>query len=86
MTKLTMKVYTTAPVGTIVKFKLEGDGPSVDVDATTTVSGSWETLERVFAGTPNNLNEVVFMFDFGNVGDETASSTFILMMYNKLWV
>lgn len=76
LTKLTMKVYTTAPVGTTVKFKLEGSGPSAEVDATTTVSGDWETLEWIFLGTPNNLNEVVFMFDFGNVGDGTATSTF----------
>lgn len=76
LTKITMKVYTTAPVGTIVKFKLEGSGPAVDVDAITTVSGSWETLEWVFVGTENNLNEIVFMFDFGNVGDGSANSTF----------
>jgi hypothetical protein len=76
LTKLSMKVYTTAPVGTVVKFKLEGSGPSVDVNATTSVSGSWETLEWIFVGTPNNLNEVVFMFDFGNIGDGSESSTF----------
>jgi hypothetical protein len=76
LTKLSMKVYTTAPVGTTVKFKLEGSGPSAEVDATTTVSGAWETLEWVFVGTANNLNEIVFMFDFGNVGDGTANSTF----------
>ncbi|MBC8753359.1 T9SS type A sorting domain-containing protein [Kordia sp. YSTF-M3] len=76
MTKISMKVYTTAPVGTVVKFKLEGAAPSVEVDALTTVSGTWETLEWIFAGTPNNLNEIVFMFDFGNVGDGTANSTF----------
>ena len=39
LTKISMKVFTTAPIGTIVKFKLEGSGPSIDVDATTTVSG-----------------------------------------------
>ncbi|MDF1697755.1 MAG: T9SS type A sorting domain-containing protein [Saprospiraceae bacterium] len=76
LTKITMKVYTTAPVGTTVKFKLEGSGPPVEVDAFTTVSGTWESLEWVFTGTENNLNEIVFMFDFGNVGDGTASSTF----------
>ena len=76
LTKITMKVYTTAPVGTVVKFKLEGTGTAVDVDAFTTVSGAWETLEWVFVGTANDLNEIVFMFDFGNLGDGTASSTF----------
>lgn len=76
LTKLSMKVYTTAPIGTTVKFKLEGSGPAVDVNATTTVSGAWETLEWIFVGTANNLNQIVFMFDFGNLGDGTATSTF----------
>ena len=76
LTKISMKVFTTAPIGTIVKFKLDGSGPSIDVDATTTVSGQWEQLEWVFVGTPNNLNEIVFMFDFGNQGDGSTSSTF----------
>lgn len=76
LTKITMKVYTTAPIGTIVKFKLEGSGSAADVDAATTVSGAWETLEWVFAGTENNFNEVIFMFDYGNVGDGSANSTF----------
>ena len=75
LTKITMKVYTTAPVGTVVKFKLEGGG-AADVNTNTTVSGEWETLEWSFVGTPNNLNEIVFMFDYGNVGDGTANSTF----------
>jgi hypothetical protein len=76
LSKITMKVYTTAPVGTIVKFKLEGAGTNTEMDAFTTTSGAWETLEWVFAGTPNDLNEIVFMFDFGTVGDGTATSTF----------
>lgn len=75
-TKITMKVYTEAPVGTTIKLKLEGSGPAVDVDAVTTVSGAWETLEWIFAGTENNLNVVVFMFDFGTVGDGSVTSTF----------
>ena len=76
LTKLSMKVYTTAPVGTTVKFKLEGVGAATEVDSYTTTTGEWETLEWVFAGTPNTMNEVVFMFDFGNVGNGTAGSTF----------
>lgn len=76
LSKITMKVYTTAPVGTVVKFKLEGAGTSTEQDVFTTTSGAWETLEWVFAGTPNDLNEIVFMFDFGNIGDGTAASTF----------
>ncbi len=76
LTKITMKVLTTAPIGTTVKFKLEGSGPSFEVDAITTVSGEWETLEWIFVGAPNNLNEIVFMFDFGNTGNGTSNSTF----------
>jgi hypothetical protein len=78
LTKITMKVYTTAPVGTVVKLKLEKvDTPvAADVNATTTVSGAWETLEYILVGTPNSANEIVFMFDFGNVGDGTETSTF----------
>jgi hypothetical protein len=71
-----MKVYTTAPVGTLVKFKLEGGGAFAEADDFTTVSGEWETLEWIFLDTPTTLNEIVFMFDFGNVGDGSASSTF----------
>jgi hypothetical protein len=76
LTKISMKVYTDAPVGTTVKFKLEGSGPSAEVDAFTTVSGAWETLEWVFLGASNELNELVFMFDFGNIGDGSINSTF----------
>jgi hypothetical protein len=75
-TKISMKVFTTAPVGTVAKFKLEGTGTNVEVDAYTSVSGEWETLEWIFAGTANDLNEIVFMFDFGKVGDGSAASTF----------
>jgi hypothetical protein len=50
-TKITMKVYTTAPIGTVVKFKLESSAGSLEVNALTTVSGPWETLEWIFAGT-----------------------------------
>lgn len=76
LTKISMKIYTTAPVGTTVKLKLEGAGPSAEVDASTTVSGEWETLEWTFIGVANELNEIVFMFDFGNVGDGSINSTF----------
>jgi hypothetical protein len=73
---ISMKVFTTAPIGTIVKFKLEG-GTITERDAPTTVSGQWETLTWDFTGTPSDNNYVVFMFDFGNVGNGTASSTFL---------
>jgi len=75
-TIMSMKVFTTAPVGTNVKFKLEGNG-ATERDTKTTVSGEWETLTWDFTGAPTNFNEVVFMFDFGNVGDGSSNSTFL---------
>ncbi len=73
---ISMKVFTTAPIGTTVKFKLEGGG-ATELDAVTTVSGEWETLTWDFTGQASNFNEVVFMFDFGNVGNGSATSTFL---------
>ncbi|MDO6596551.1 T9SS type A sorting domain-containing protein [Oceanihabitans sp. 2_MG-2023] len=73
---ISMKVFTTAPIGTTVKFKLEGIGET-EIDTYTTVSGAWETLTWDFTGQPANFNTLVFMFDFGNLGDGTASSTFL---------
>ena len=73
---MSMKVYTTAPVGTVVKFKLEGEG-ATERDAITTVTGEWEELTWDFTGTPMLYDEVVFMFDFGNVGDGSETSTFL---------
>lgn len=73
---VSMKVYTSAPVGTVVKFKLEGIG-ATDRDALTTVSNQWETLTWDFTATPNNFNTLVFMFDFGNIGDGSLNSTFL---------
>jgi len=73
--KLSMKVFTSAPVGTVVKFKLEGNGET-ERDMQTTVSNEWETLVWDFTGTPANFDDLVFMFDFGNVGDGSSNSTF----------
>ncbi|MFT6280519.1 MAG: hypothetical protein ACJA0U_000639, partial [Salibacteraceae bacterium] len=76
MTIITMKVYTTAPIGTVVKFKLEGVG-SDEVDAVTTVTGAWEEITWDFSGTANTYNTIALMFDFGNVGNGSATSTFL---------
>lgn len=73
---LRMKVFTSAPVGTTIKFKLEGSG-NTERDVQTTVSNAWEELKWDFTGEPSNFNTLVFMFDFGNVGDGTANSTFL---------
>lgn len=74
---VSMKVYTTAPVGTVVKLKVESANASDERDAVTTVSGDWETLTWDFTGVPPNFYQIVFMFDFGNIGDGSATSTFL---------
>ena len=76
LNSLSMKVFTTAPVGTTVKFKLEGDGQT-ERDVQTSVTNEWETLTWDFTAEPANFNTVVFMFDFGNVGDGSENSTFL---------
>lgn len=73
---LSMKVFTTAPIGTVVKFKVEGDG-SDERDAVTTVTNEWEEITWDFTGVAPNYNTVVFMFDFGNTGNGSAASTFL---------
>jgi len=79
---ISMKVWTNAPVGTIVKFKLEGAGQT-ERDTPTTVSGGWQELSWDFTGEPTDFNEVVFMFDFGNVGDGSEESTFLFDDVNQ---
>lgn len=74
---ISMKVFTTAPIGTVVKLKVESSAGADERDALTTVAGTWETLTWDFTGTPANFNEIVFMFDFGNVGDGSMASTFL---------
>ena len=76
LTALRMKVFTSAPVGTTIKFKLEGSGET-ERDVQTTVTNEWETLTWEFTGTPANFNSLVFMFDFGNIGDGSDRSTFL---------
>lgn len=73
---ISMKVFTHAPVGTIIKLKLEGLGET-SRDVPTTTSNEWETLIWDFTGQPANFNSLVFMFDFGNIGDSTAASIFL---------
>ena len=74
---ISMKVYSSAPVGTTIKFKLEGLVGSVERDAQTTLSNEWEELKWDFTGEPSNFNSLVFMFDYGNIGNGSANSTFL---------
>lgn len=74
---ITMKVFTAAPAGTIVKLKLENTAGSAEADVLTTVSNQWETMSWNFSGQPAIYNSLVFMFDFGNVGNGSAGSVFL---------
>ena len=82
---ITMKVFTTLPVGTIMKIKLEGDG-AMERNVPTTVSGEWETMSWDFTGAPMSYEWVVFMFDYGNIGDGTPSSTFLFDDVQQVFV
>lgn len=75
---ISMKVYSPR-AGVPVLFKLEGDaGAQTELSVNTTVANAWETLEWDFTGQPSNtFNYLVFMFDFGVVGDGSANSTFL---------
>lgn len=75
---ITMKVFSTR-AGVPVLFKLEGDGGAqTEVSVYTTVANEWETLEWDFTGKPSDTyNFLVFMFDFGTVGDGSANSIFL---------
>ena len=79
-TTIKMSVYSASP-GLLVKFKLEDDNDpvtaAVERDAYTTKSNQWETLTWSFSGEQSNVfQKLVLMFDFGNTGDGTESSTF----------
>ena len=79
-TTIKMSVYSVSP-GLLVKFKLEDDNDpvtaAVERDAYTTKYNQWETLTWSFSGEQSNIfQKLVLMFDFGNTGDGTESSTF----------
>jgi len=74
---ISMNVYSPR-VGVTVLFKPEGDVAPSEVSTTTTVADEWETLTWDFTGKLSNAyDNLVFMFDFWNVGDGTANSTFL---------
>lgn len=69
---LSMDVYTTQPVGTVIKVKLEAPYTS-EVDAITTVSGGWQTLLFDF-GIPapsGSANLIIMPQPFTNGGGTT---------------
>ena len=75
------KIYTSAPVGTTVRLKLEDQDyveglEMLQRDQLTTKSNEWETLTFEFPQTSTSFDHLVFMFDFWNIGDGSINSTF----------
>ena len=68
---ISMKIYTEAPVGTLLKFKLESNvaGFAKEQDAYTTVSGGWAT----------------YIWDLSN-GDAPIYNVITLMVGQCLWI
>ena len=79
-TVLTMKVWTSAPIGTNVTLKTEKPFWGVERSVQTTKTGEWEILSFDFAGSLSDMPTLTFLFDFAagstNVGDGSANSTF----------
>ena len=76
---ITLKMWTEAPIGTAMLIKLERQsaGGSFELQTQTTVSGAWETLHWDFSSQGvSTYDKLVFMFDFGNEGDGSNTSTF----------
>jgi hypothetical protein len=76
LNNISLKLFSSAPIGSQMKLKLEGNG-AIERDTWTTTTGEWETLTWDFTGTSLNFNEIVFMFDFGINGDGSSTSTFL---------
>jgi hypothetical protein len=79
-TVLTMKVWTSAPIGTNVTLKTEKPFWGVERSVQTTKTSEWETLSFDFAGSLSDMPTLVFLFDFvagsSSVGNGSANSTF----------
>ena len=77
MWHISMKVYTDAPIGTRIKLELENATGATNLDYLTTVSGAWETVSWNFYGQANDYDRIQVMFDFGNIGNGSSTSTFL---------
>jgi hypothetical protein len=73
-----MKVYTDAPVGTLLKFKVQSPNNEFanERDEFTTVSGEWATYYWDFAGDPPVYNVLTLMLGYSTPNDASASATF----------
>ena len=78
--EITMKVWTSAPIGTSVTLKAEKPFWGEERSVVTTKTSAWETLTFDFTGALNDLPTLTFLFDFqagsANVGNGSANSTF----------
>jgi len=78
--QITMKVWTSAPVGTYVTLKAEKPFWGEERSVQTTKTEEWELLTFDFTNAPTDMPSLALMFDFvagsSNVGDGTATSTF----------
>jgi hypothetical protein len=76
-----MKVYTDAPIGTILKFKLESSPPDQfgkEQDAITTVSGEWATYTWDLSNADNPIYDVLtLMLGYNGSNDASANATFL---------
>ena len=77
---ITMKVWTSAPIGTNVTLKAEKPFWGEERSAQTTKTEEWETLSFDFTNAPTDMPTLALLFDFvagsSNVGDGSATSTF----------
>jgi hypothetical protein len=75
-----MKVYTEAPVGSILKFKLENIVPNAfgkEEDALTTVSGEWATYTWDLSNGDSPIYDVLtFMLGYNGLNDASTEATF----------
>ena len=78
--EITMKVWTSAPIGTNVTLKAEKPFWGEERSVQTTKTSEWETLSFNFTGALNDMPTLTLLFDFvagsSNVGDGSANSTF----------
>jgi hypothetical protein len=79
LSSISMKVYTDAPVGTLLKFKVEStdEGFANERNVNTTVSGAWATYTWDFAGDPPVYNVLTFMLGYATPNDASANATFL---------
>ncbi|HKK39661.1 MAG TPA: T9SS type A sorting domain-containing protein, partial [Cryomorphaceae bacterium] len=75
-----MNIFTDAPIGTSVTLRIEDTDtgqPDINAVALTTVSGEWEPLCFVYQLAPDAYDRLTFLFDLGNIGDGSSTSTFL---------